>query len=422
MSWYRIIFIIVSLSISFVSTVEAKKLRQISEDELVISAIFYESYKAYDSAYLLYKKLFENKKDEIYLFKASTSALLSQKHIQESILMLQDWEKMHPKQVTIKRLLLPLYLTARQNKDAQKEAQKLLELSLKSHDLELASQAFLYSGLYKKGVELLTKAYNKMPNETILLRLTSLMDEMTGERKKAIQLLETHRRMNTSSNDILKKLLLLYQKEKNIDGLISIYQTLYDEEKDSDYLQKIVDIYLSKRDYDAAIEYMERYKLQNTFPYDTILYELYRTKKYYTKAIALLEVLFEKDKDPKWIAEKAILAFEKAKNKDDKKMLHDVIRYFEEAIKLGNDDSLYLNYYGYTLIDKDIDIKKGMKVISDALKQQPYNTYYLDSLAWGYYKQKSCEKAYSLMKKVVEEEGLTQKDIVAHWDAIQKCK
>ena len=69
------------------------------------------------------------------------------------------------------------------------------------------------------------------------------------------------------------------------------------------------------------------------------------------------------------------------------------LSHFEEAMALGNDDSIYLNYYGYTLIDKEVDIKKGMKIIEDALVQQPNNTYYLDSLAWGYYKNRDCDQS-----------------------------
>jgi len=63
-----------------------------------------------------------------------------------------------------------------------------------------------------------------------------------------------------------------------------------------------------------------------------------------------------------------------------------------------------------------------MRILQDALKQQPDNTYYLDSLAWGYYKQKQCDKAYDLMEKVIAQEGFKEPEITAHWDAIKKCK
>jgi tetratricopeptide (TPR) repeat protein len=138
--------------------------------------------------------------------------------------------------------------------------------------------------------------------------------------------------------------------------------------------------------------------------------------------LKLAERFYKKDKDPRWLAEKAILTFEKAKDKNDKQMIKQVVSYFDKALAQGVDDSIYLNYYGYTLIDKDIDVKKGMKIISDALVQQPDNTYYLDSLAWGYYKENICDKALNMMKKVVEMEGLDEPEIAEHWDAIQKCQ
>ena len=69
-----------------------------------------------------------------------------------------------------------------------------------------------------------------------------------------------------------------------------------------------------------------------------------------------------------------------------------------------------------------MDVAKGMEIIEDALVQQPDNTYYLDSLAWGYYKKRECNKAYQLMKKVVDIEGLKQSEIIEHWDAIKQCK
>jgi tetratricopeptide (TPR) repeat protein len=284
-------------------------------------------------------------------------------------------------------------------------------------DLDLASNSFLYAGEFNRALELLSKIYETMPRETVLLRMVEIMDEFTGERKKAIQLLEAHRRMNIVSHDVYIKLLLLYQKEKDIDGILETYKALYEQDKNDELLAKIIDAYVYKRDIDGAIGFLEKYKSKNE-----LLYQLYKTKRDFNKAITLVDKLYEKDKDAKWIAEKGVLIFENSKDKDDKKMIKDVLSHFEEAMALGNDDSIYLNYYGYTLIDKEVDIKKGMKIIQDALVQQPNNTYYLDSLAWGYYKKRNCDKAYDLMKRVVDEEGLEEKEIIDHWHAIKQCK
>jgi len=416
-SWYRIVFtllIVFSFSTVFSS---AKDIMKISEDELIMRGLLYDEYKAYENSYQVYKKLYDDTGAEIYLFKEATSALMSRNHILESITRLKTWDEVNPDRIEVRRLLIPLYLTIRQVKNATIEAEDLLEQSKEPMDLDLASNSFLYAGKFKRALDLLSRVYETVPREEILLRMTDIMDEFTGERKKAIQLLETHRRMNIVSHDVYVKLLLLYQKERDIDGILETYKALYIQDNDEQYLTKIIDAYVYKRDLDGAIVFLEADQSRND-----ILYELYKRQRYFSKALALVDKLYDEDKNSKWIAEKGVLLFENSEDKNDKKMIEDVISHFEKAIALGNDDSIYLNYYGYTLIDKEVNVKKGISVIENALIQQPDNMYYLDSLAWGYYKERDCDKAYKMMKRVVDEEGLEEPEIIEHWDAIKQCK
>lgn len=417
MSWNRIVFtLLIAIGFTTVNSV-ANSLMKVSEDELIVRALLADEYKAYESSYQIYKKLFDDSGEEVYLFREATAALLGGNHIVQSIDRLKAWDKKYPNKIEVRRLLIPLYLTARQVKNARIEAEYLLEQSSYPIDLDLASNSYLYSGDFKRALELLTKIYETVPREEILLRMTAIMDEFTNERKKAIQLLETHRRMNFVSKDVYARLLLLYQKEKDIEGILETYKALYTQENSKQYLEKIIDIYMYKKDIDGAITFLEKEDSKSV-----ILYELYKMKRHFSKALALVDTFYNKDKNSKWLAEKGILTFEKSKDKNDKKMIKDVIAYFEQAFKQGNDDSIYLNYYGYTLIDKEVDVQKGMKIIQDALVQQPENTYYLDSLAWGYYKNRKCDKAYELMKRVVDEEGLKEPEIIEHWNAIKACK
>lgn len=417
MSWYRIVLpLLIVFTFSTVMS-SAKEIMKISEDELIMRGLLYDEYKAYENSYQVYKRLYDDTGAEIYLFKEASSALMSRNHILESITRLKRWDKVNPDRIEVRRLLIPLYLTIRQVKNATIEAEHLLEQSTEPMDLDLASNSFLYAGKFKRALDLLSRVYETVPREEILLRMTDIMDEFTDERKKAIQLLETHRRMNIVSHDVYAKLLLLYQKEKDIDGILETYKALYQQDNDPEYLTKIIDAYMYKRDLDGAIAFLEEDQSRND-----ILYELYKAKKYFSKALALVDKLYEEDKNSKWIAEKGVLLFENSEDKNDKKMIQDVISHFEKAIALGNDDSIYLNYYGYTLIDKEVNVKKGIDVIENALIQQPDNIYYLDSLAWGYYKQCDCDKAYKLMKRVVDEEGLEEEEIIEHWNAIRQCK
>ncbi len=417
MSWNRIVLFFITVFFFQTGAVQAKELRVLSEDELIIQGLLYEEYRAFDRSRYVFGQLYDTTGAKVYLFKEMTASLFSKTNIDESIKRLKIWDKNHPDTLEVKRLLIPLYLTANRVGEAKTEAEHLLERSNKVMDLELASNPFLYTGEFLRALGLLSKVYEKTSNEDVLLRMVVIMDEYTNERTKAIQLLETHRHMNIVSNDVYFKLLSLYVKENNVDGLLNIYKILYDQDKDEKYLNKIIDAYAYKRDIDGAIGFLEKNKTG-----EGILYELYKRKKLFDKAYLLIDRLYDEKKDARWIAEKGVLLFEKSEDKNDKKMIKEVISYFEKAIDLGVDDSIYLNYYGYTLIDKEVDVKKGIKIIENALKQQPHNTYYLDSLAWGYYKEHKCKKAYEMMKRVVDEEGLDEKEIIEHWELIQKCK
>lgn len=418
MSWNRIVLFFITVFFFHTGVVvQAKELRVLSEDELIIQGLLYEEYRAYNRSRAVFGRLYDTTGAKVYLFKEMTSALFSKTNINESIERLKLWDEKHPDTLEVKRLLIPLYLTAQRVQEAKTEAEYLLERSNKAMDMELASNPFLYTGEFKRALDLLSRVYKQTSNEDVLLRMVVIMDEYTNERIKAIQLLETHRHMNIVSNDVYFKLLELYVKENDVDGLLNIYKILYEQDKDEKYLNKIIDAYAYKRDIDGAINFLEENNVG-----ETILYELYKRKKLFDKAYLLIDRLYDEKKDARWIAEKGVLLFEKSEDKNDKKMIKEVISYFEKAIDLGVDDSIYLNYYGYTLIDKEIDVKKGIKIIEDALKQQPHNTYYLDSLAWGYYKEHKCKKAYEMMKRVVDEEGLDEKEIIEHWELIQKCK
>jgi tetratricopeptide (TPR) repeat protein len=417
-SWYRLILAAVAAFIISMGTVQAKELQMISEDELIIRGLLYTEYRAYENSRLVFGKLYDMTQEKEYLFREMASSLLGRTHIAESIERLKVFDEAHPDLLDVKRLLIPLYLTNQQIKEAKNEADYLIERSEKAGDLDLAANPYLYSGEFKKAVDLLQRAYEKSNDEDVLLRMVAIMDEYTGQRKRAIQLLETHRRMNMLiSNDIYFKLLALYVKENDVDGVLSIYQALYEFDKSEEYLDKIIRAYAFKGDVDGAIAFLEKNKTG-----EKTLYQLYKAQKSFGKAMKLAQKFYEKEKDPKWLAEIAILTYEQAKDKNDQKMIEKVVKTFDKALAQGVDDSIYLNYYGYTLIDKDIDVKKGMKILQNALNQQPDNTYYLDSLAWGYYKEGECKKAYELMEKVIAQEGLKEPEIVQHWDMIKKCQ
>jgi tetratricopeptide (TPR) repeat protein len=85
------------------------------------------------------------------------------------------------------------------------------------------------------------------------------------------------------------------------------------------------------------------------------------------------------------------------------------------------DNNLYTNYLGYILIDHEIDVQKGISYIKRVLQTQPNSAFYVDSLAWGYYKLGECKKAQKLMQKVAELGEGSEPEVLKHKKAIDAC-
>ncbi len=85
------------------------------------------------------------------------------------------------------------------------------------------------------------------------------------------------------------------------------------------------------------------------------------------------------------------------------------IKYLKLSIESNPKNADALNYLGYLYIDKNIDVGRGVKLVERALKLQPNNPAFIDSLGWGYYKLGRYKKALELLEKAVsligKEEG-----------------
>jgi len=58
---------------------------------------------------------------------------------------------------------------------------------------------------------------------------------------------------------------------------------------------------------------------------------------------------------------------------------------FEQALRLSPDQPDVLNYYGYSLLDRNIRIDAALEMIRKAVAQRPEDGHIIDSLGWGYF-------------------------------------
>lgn len=387
-----------------------------NEDSMIMQAIFYEQRGDFQKSNYFYSKLYDKTGNDEYMFREMRTALYLGKK-SKNIVKLESWVKENPENIQAKRILISFYLNEKKYDKAKVLSKLLISQSNNPVDFELASNPHIMTEEYKEAVSLLTQAYNKTMNAEILLKISTLLANYIGDVDEAVVRLERHRVSVSCDERVCLQLAEIYSKQEKIDKLLTIYQTLYKKTKKSGYGVKVVEGYIYKKEPDKAIAFLQKDYVNNE-----LLYELYLSKKDYFKAQKVAQKNYESGKNAKWLAESAMALYEQAENKNDKNMLLELVNKFDKAISEGVRDAVYLNYYGYTLIDKEMDIEKGIKLVKEALLTDDNNTYYLDSLAWGYYKQNRCEKARIAMKKVVDIEGLDEDDILDHWTKIKACK
>jgi len=128
--------------------------------------------------------------------------------------------------------------------------------------------------------------------------------------------------------------------------------------------------------------------------------------------------LYDKSSHLIYLGKMAIYEYELNKNQIDKKILRSVTKKFEKVVNKLH-DPLFYNYYGYLLIDHDIDVQKGIGLVNEALLREPNSPFYLDSLAWGYYKEGKCKEAKKIMDKLIK--NSKEEELLMHSTKINKC-
>ncbi len=86
----------------------------------------------------------------------------------------------------------------------------------------------------------------------------------------------------------------------------------------------------------------------------------------------------------------------------DKMGDHDqAMALMEKTIGMNPEHADALNYLGYSLIEQGQDLERAQVLIENAIRIEPDNGYFIDSLAWVYFKQKKIRQAWQEIKRAV---------------------
>lgn len=381
------------------------------EDNLILQALDYQQNGDYINARKIYHTLYEQSQKKIYLTEDAGLAFVLNDPDARDLIM--QGIKKYPDEKNFNRLLVGQLVKDKRYEEAEKEILKLIEYDKTVQHLSIAGNLYLQMKSYDLALKYFESAYKQEQNEDLLLNIVELLYRFLGRKDDAVAYLETYANMEGCGNHTCFKLIEIYGRDRNVQGLIATYKKLYKEQQSDEIAKKIVELMLYIKDVKGAITFLEK----TGFSQDMLL-QIYATQKKFTEAYNLAQKLYEESKNLDYLGKMAIYEYEINKTKLTAEVLESISQKFDEVTSLLK-DSVYLNYYGYLLIDHNINIEKGITLIQEALKIEPNSPYYLDSLAWGYYKKGQCEEAYNIMKYFGE--NVIEEEVATHIDAIKKC-
>ncbi|MFQ6341856.1 tetratricopeptide repeat protein [Campylobacter sp. VTCC 70190] len=385
-------------------------------DLRVMKAYNYEYYRQYKEATVAFLELYKDYNNSHFLENAFLLALINNLDEQTE---LNDLAKPYLNSNDNLKRLSALYAL---NSDNINDAQKLIkELLAKKDDdprnLELYGDILVKKNDLKEAVKYYKSAYYQVQNEEILFKLIGVY-AILNDTLNIKNILEFSRKTNGCTLKTCVLLAKIYFDEKDIEALKSLYEELYKLSGDKTFALALIELFNSQGQFEEALKIALEYDLD-----PDIKLALYQNLKRFDEAKKMSLTLFDKTKNKEYLLKAAIFEFEAANAA--KKISPKILNSIKEKFELGIDkdsNALYLNYYGYLLIDYDLDVKKGIKLVELALEKEPQNLYYLDSLAWGYYKLGSCNQAWEVLKQTLKDKEFANSDeSKAHIKAIKAC-
>jgi tetratricopeptide (TPR) repeat protein len=304
-------------------------------------------------------------------------------------------------------------------------------------------------GKYQDALTTIKKARKMAPddldagyNEGLLLDVLGNFDEAAQVYEQMVDLTSHANGAYTTDEKnnrgiFLERLGGIYHEQNKTPEAIAAYQKMIDMGGDSAVhgYQYQADVYRDARQYDKAVEVARKAVEANPKDRDlklTLAAELGDLGKT-DEGLAMAKGLLANNGDDRqiWLAlgqmylrarrwKEAEDAFNKAEpmttKKEDRsyllflrgelaerqKHIEQAEVFFRQVLDLDPDSAMTLNYLGYMLADKGMRLPEALEMIRKAVKAEPMNGAYLDSLGWVYFKMGDTEQAEEYLRQAVD--------------------
>jgi tetratricopeptide (TPR) repeat protein len=215
-------------------------------------------------------------------------------------------------------------------------------------------------------------------------------------------------------------------------GVLYEYAQLLEFSRNLPELRRVYDILLAELDYPPRLlekqillyqivgvsDSATAYLLGEAFRANGIAYaefgyfqaEILSSLKKYNEANEVLLTIFYMHPSNEF---KSKIALKIAYNYELMDSITIAVVWLEQLLAQEPENHIAMNNLGYMLIDRSIDVNKGLSLVEKALSYLPDEASYLDSKAWGLYKSGKYEESLEIFEKL-EASGMNVNELWLH--------
>jgi len=358
-------------------------------------------------------------------------AYLNDKHPAEALNVLDEAARQPKPDADFLTDVAELYMSYGSQVPAQKAAAKTKALVALNRAAKLSpitplqrlklADGFKLLGESNKAAELYLEVLKDPPDlpmieESIRANLVAIYLS-SSDHKRAIEPLEAILRddpTNPEAHYLLGRLALEDKKPAEAADHLSKTILLRPDIEAAYYFLALAQIDMDQGSNALATLDKARQRLPQSFNLEFYTGLAYSEQKAYAQAVQhyLTAEIIAKATDPQQLREGFYFQLGAAYEREGH--YTDAEKCFQECLKLAPDFSEAMNYLGYMWAEHDEKLDQARELIEKAVKAEPKNAAYLDSLAWVLYKQKQPQEALPYALKAAELSEKPDADVYDH--------
>lgn len=271
------------------------------------------------------------------------------------------------------------------------------------------AELWSFAGEYKRAAELYVKLLERFPNQAILRNRIVELYLRANDPKAAQTQLDALVR-DEPTNPLTHYFIgIIAAEQKDWDKAVESFERaiLLNEgakrEVDQFYYE-LAEIHLRRDDAEAALKLLAkaRAKFKSTFLLEYFTGLAHNRLKDHAASIkhfTAAELLAKRD-EPERLT--GLFFFQVGTAYERHKDFKQAENYFRQALKLAPDFAEALNYLGYMWAERGENLTEAKEMIEKAVKQEPENAAFLDSMAWVLFKLNQPREALDWQLKALK--------------------